>query len=72
MAWPAQGCAHAQRPGHRGVLVGPAAAEALVNFWLDDAPISPEMRPDRFKSVRHVSQTELFLTLAVCRLRARA
>ena len=38
--------------GTRGVLVGPAAAESLVNFWLDDTPISPEMRPDRFKSVR--------------------
>ena len=52
--WPGQpeGVLMLNGLGTRGVLVGPAAAEALVNFWLDDAPISPEMRPDRFKSVR--------------------
>ena len=38
--------------GTRGVLVGPAAAQSLVSWWLDGTELPEEMLPTRFKSVR--------------------
>ena len=38
--------------GTRGVLVGPAMAKHLVQWWLDGISLPPEVRAERFKTVR--------------------
>ena len=52
--WPGQpeGVLMLNGLGTRGVLVGPAMATHLVNWWLDGAELPPEIRASRFKSVR--------------------
>lgn len=52
--WPGQpkGVLMLNGLGTRGVLVGPAMATHLVNWWLDGVELPPEIRAARFKSVR--------------------
>lgn len=52
--WPGQarGVLMLNGLGTRGVLVGPAAAQCLVAWWLDGEALPEEMRATRFKSVR--------------------
>ena len=52
--WPGQpkGVLMLNGLGTRGVLVGPAMATHLVNWWLDGVELPPEIRATRFKSVR--------------------
>ena len=52
--WPGQpkGILMLNGLGTRGVLVGPAMATHLVNWWLDGVNLPPEVQASRFKSVR--------------------
>ena len=52
--WPGQprGVLMLNGLGTRGVLVGPAMATHLVNWWLDGVELPPEIQASRFKSVR--------------------
>ena len=52
--WPGQpeGVLMLNGLGTRGVLVGPAMATHLVNWWLDGVELPSEIRASRFKSVR--------------------
>lgn len=40
--------------GTRGVLVGPAMATHLVNWWMDGVDLPAEVQASRFKSVRQM------------------
>lgn len=53
-SWPGQvkGVLLLNGLGTRGVLVGPAAAKCLVEWWLDGVEVPSEMQPTRFKSVQ--------------------
>lgn len=52
--WPGQprGVLMLNGLGTRGVLVGPAMANHLVHWWLDGISLPPEVRAERFKTVR--------------------
>jgi glycine/D-amino acid oxidase-like deaminating enzyme len=52
--WPGQprGVLMLNGLGTRGVLVGPAMAKHLVHWWLDGISLPPEVRAERFKTVR--------------------